>query len=108
MARSKAYEPLRRFVWSVANRAANNAFEMAALVGAMESVSRFVGAGESLAKAIVLIEPIAPSGLTFSLGHLLIDSIFGTAIAIVHSDRGDCLCDNRDGVRRRASRRLTM
>ena len=79
---------------------------MAALVGAMESVSRFVGADESLAKAIVLIEPIALSGLTFSLGHLSIDSIFGTAIAIIHGDRSR-LCDDRDGVRRRPTASVT-
>ena len=45
-ARSKTHDPFRRFAWSAANRAANNVFEMAALIGAIESVSRFDGASE--------------------------------------------------------------
>ena len=43
----KAHDPLHRFAWSAADRAANNAFDMAALAGAIESASRFDGDGES-------------------------------------------------------------
>ena len=51
----------------------------------------------------------ALSDLTFSLGHILIevDSIFSANIAIVHGDREGHRMDNRDGVRRCASNRLT-
>ena len=40
---------------------------------------------------------IALSGSTISLDHILVDSVFGAAIVIIHSDR--------EGRRRRRSRR---
>ena len=49
---------------------------------------------------------IALSDATFSLGHILIVSAFGTAIAIIHGDREAIAVDDRDGVCRCASKRL--
>ena len=40
-------------------------------------------------------------GRTFSLGHLLIDSIPGGVITFAHGDREAIAVDDRDGVRRR-------
>ena len=41
--------------------------------------------------------------IIISLGHLLIDSSLGGAMAIVYGDREAIAVDDRDGVRRRAS-----
>ena len=46
MAQSETHNPLNQSAWSAANRAANNVVEMAALVGAIKSVSRFDGANK--------------------------------------------------------------
>ena len=55
--------------------------------GAIESASRFYGASEIAAKAIVLINLIALTCQTISLDHIRIDPGLGGAIAIVHGDR---------------------
>ena len=47
MAHSKAHNPIRRFRWLTADWAANNLVKMMALVGAIESASRFNSANES-------------------------------------------------------------
>ena len=43
---------------------------------------------------------MAVSCQTFSLGHILIDYVFGATIAIAHGDRDGSNEDNRDSVRR--------
>ena len=47
MTPSKARDPIRRFAWSAANWAANNAFELIAFDGTIGFLSRFDGADES-------------------------------------------------------------
>ena len=49
---------------------------------------------------------VALSGVTFSSGHILIVSAFGTAIAIVQGNREAIAVDSRDGVRWCTSKRL--
>ena len=45
---------------------------------------------------------MAVSCRTFSLGHILIDCVSGTAIAIARGDRDGGNEDDRDGMRRAA------
>ena len=52
----KAHKHLHRFAWSAANLFANNASEMVALVGTIESASRFDDADESYLTKSYLID----------------------------------------------------
>ena len=53
--------------------------------------------------ALALCCPIALSGRTFSLGHILVVYIPGGAIAVAHGDREAVDADDCGGVRRRAT-----
>ena len=68
---------------------ATSAFKMAAplALGAIKSASRFNSAGEFVAKTRTAFNPIAVGCQIFSLGHKLIDYVFGAAIFIAHCDR---------------------
>ena len=52
MARTKAHDPLRRFGWSAAGRAANTAFEMAALVSVIKSTPELLAAKRAMLKLL--------------------------------------------------------
>ena len=62
-------------------------------VGTIKSASRFDGAGESLAKAIVSMDLVPLSYRTIRLGHVVIVHTFNGAIAVGGG--------GRDGQRRR-------
>ena len=104
MALSKANDLLHRFVWSSANRTANNIVEMAARspASAIKSASRFDGANEIAVKTTIQLNLIALSYKTFSLGHLLIYPSLVAVITIVCGDRDGGDGDDRDAVRRGA------
>ena len=71
-------------------------------IDAIESASRFHSAGEITAKSGMMFNLMTVSCQTFSLGHILIDYVFGAAIPIAHGDHNDGDEDSCDDVRRAA------
>ena len=65
--------------------------------GAIQSTSRFDGAGEIAAKTKISFNIMAVNCLSFSLIHILIVTSLGAAIAIVHGNREAFAADDRDG-----------
>ena len=70
--------------------------------GATESASRFDGASEMAAKAIVSIDLVVTTCLVFRLIHLLIYPSLAATIFIVQGDRDYGVEDNCGAVRRGA------
>ena len=70
-------------------------------VGAIESAS-FDCANEIAAQARIMFNLMTVSCQTFSLGHILINCVFGAAIRIANGDGDDVNEDGRDGVCRAA------
>ena len=57
-ARWKTYDPLHQFAHLAANRAANNAVEMTAVIDAIKSTSRFDVANETYLSKNYRIKPL--------------------------------------------------
>ena len=72
---------------------------VAALISTFESASKFEGANESSAQAVMSTNVVALSYQTFSIAYLLVDYAFGTAIRIAYGDRDGGDKDGRDGAR---------
>ena len=67
-------------------------------IGAIKSASRFDCSAKIAAKTRMAFNITAVSCWTLSLGHILIDYVFGAAIAIAHGDVDGDDKDDSEGV----------